>query len=244
LLRGPVGVERVRENLSRLRLMKRYNSRQTLAEQSLEGPGGDFVNILARPPRLTPEQFERLPDQRGLELIDGIVKEKGMGTESGSVNSLLHFYLNQLVIPGRLGRVIDSDGMYRCFPGHPNRIRKPDVSFIRQDRLPNGRVPIGIVLIRPDLAVEVLSPNDKCEELDEKIADYFDAQIPLIWVVSPRSRTVLVYHADGSAQRLRDTDDLTADPIVPGFRVRIADLFPNPPESSVSDESTPPAPSA
>ncbi len=202
------------------------------------------MNILARPPRLTPEQFERLPDHQGLELIDGVVKEKAMGCESGAVNARICFYLNQLVIPGRLGHVLDSEGMYRCFPSHPNRLRKPDVSFIRQDRLPNGRVPIGTVTIRPDLAAEVLSPNDECDALEEKIADYFDAQIPLIWVVAPRSRTVLVYHADGSAQRLRDTDDLTADPIVPGFRVRIADLFPNPPESSVSDESTPPAPSA
>lgn len=188
------------------------------------------MNVLARPPRLTPEQFERLSDHRGLELIDGVVREKEMGTESGSIQARISYYLNQIVLPARLGEVIDSEGMYRCFPSHKERIRKPDVSFIRQDRLPGGRVPIGITDVAPDLAVEVISPNDVYESVDEKIADYYDARIPLVWVVSPRSRTVLVYHPDGTARRLRDTDDLTAEPVIPGFRVRIADLFPNPPE--------------
>jgi Uma2 family endonuclease len=80
--------------------------------------------------------------------------------------------------------------------------------------------------------------------VDEKIADYFDAGIPLIWIVSPQTRTVLVYRPDGTSQRLRDTDDLTADPIIEGFRVRIANLFPNPPESTVAEStSAPQAPS-
>ena len=202
------------------------------------------MHVLAHPLRLTPEQFEELPDNQGMELIDGIVMEKTMGSESGSVNSLVSFYLNQVAIPGRLGRVLDSEGMYRCFPLHPNRIRKPDVSFIRSDRLPNGRVPIGITPFRPDLAVEVISPNDEYESIDEKIADYYDAGVPLIWVVAPRTRTVLVYQADGSARRLRDSDDLIADPVVPGFRVRVAELFPNPPEPAPATEPipTPPAP--
>jgi hypothetical protein len=43
----------------------------------------------------------------------------------------------------------------------------------------------------------------------------------------------MVYRLDGSSQRLRDIDDLTADPVIEGFRVRIADLFPNPPESTI-----------
>ncbi len=188
------------------------------------------MHLLAYPLRLTPDQFAARPDTQGMELIDGVVKEKGLGSESGSVNALISFYLNQIVVPARLGRVIDSEGMYQCFPSHPNRVRKPDVSFIRRDRLPNGRVPVGITPFRPDLAVEVISPNDEYEAVDEKIADYYDAGIPLVWVVAPRTRTVLVYHADGSARRLREVDDLTADPVLPGFCVRVAELFPNPPD--------------
>ena len=125
--------------------------------------------------------------------------------------------------------MIGNDGRYRCFPSNPDRVRKPDVSLLLRERLPGGRVPIGTTLIRPDLAVEVISPSDNCEDMEERVADYFDASVPLIWIVTPKTRTVLVYHADGTARRLRDTDDLTADLIIPGFRVRIAELFPNPP---------------
>lgn len=198
------------------------------------------MNILARPPRLTPEQFAELSDHQGLELIDGIVREKKMGTECGSINTRIGHFLWSVVLPNRLGEVIDGDGMYRCFPSHPGRVRKPDMSFILQARLPGGRVPIGYCEVRPDLAVEVISPNDEYEEVDEKIADYFDAGIPLIWVVAPRTRTVLVYHADGTARRLRESDDLTAAPIIPGFRVRVAALFPNPPEPPPAESAPEP----
>ena len=190
--------------------------------------------VKAYPPRMSPEQFEELSDSRGLELIDGIIREKKMGTESGSVGSRINGFLFLTVFPQRLGEIITNDARFRCFPSHPGRIRKPDVAFILRERLPDGRVPIGTTHIRPDIAVEVISPFDEYEEVEEKIADYFDAKIPLIWVVSPRNRTVLVYRTDGSAQRLRDSDYLTADPIIPGIRILVADLFPNPPEDRVS----------
>ena len=200
--------------------------------------------VKAYPPRMSPEQFEELSDSQGMELIDGIVQEKNVGSENGSIHTLISYYLNLVVLPAKLGRVLDSEAMYRCFPSHPKRVRKPDVSFVLQERLPDGRVPRGICKFRPDLAVEVVSPNDTYEEVEVKIADYFDAGIPLIWVVTPKTRTVLVYLADGTARRLRDTDDLTADPVIPGVRVRIADLFPNPPEVTTDAAPTDPASAA
>ncbi|HEX4612412.1 MAG TPA: Uma2 family endonuclease [Urbifossiella sp.] len=193
------------------------------------------MNMLAEPLRMTAEEFERLTDAHGLELIDGRVREKNMGSESGSINALIGHHLWSVVRPGRLGAVLDSEGMYRCFPNRPNRVRKPDVSFILQARLPGGRVPKGITPFRPDIAVEVVSPNDTYDELGEKVADYLAAGVPLIWVVSPATRTVLTYHADGSVRRLGATDPLTADPFIPGFRVLVADLFPYPPDPAGAD---------
>ena len=180
--------------------------------------------------RYTPEEFEELPGTDGYELIDGYLREKNMGQESAAINARISHFLGLVVMPARLGELFDSESMYRCFPSHPRQVRKPDVSYIRRDRLPGGRVPVGICEVAPDLAVEVISPNDGYDEVDAKVADYFDARVPLIWIVAPRTRTVHIYHADGSARRLRETDDLTADPVVPGFRVRVADLFPNPPD--------------
>lgn len=198
--------------------------------------------VKAYPPRMTPEQFAELPDSKGLELIDGVVQEKNVGAESSGIQSLLHYYLNAVVLPSRLGAVLDAETMYHCFPSNAKQVRKPDVSFLLRERLPDGRVPRGVCKVRPDLAVEVISPNDMYEGVEEKLADYFDAGVPLIWVVTPKTRTVLVYRSDGTARRLRDTDELTADPVIPGFRVLIADLFPNPPEAPASAPADPPAP--
>jgi Uma2 family endonuclease len=185
--------------------------------------------VKADPPRMTPEQFEEWSGSDGFELIDGIVQEKKMCAENAAIQARLTILLGAVIMSAKLGELLDSECMFQCFPSNRKQVRKPDVSFILRDRLPADGIPRGICKTRPDLAVEVVSPNDTYEEVDEKLADYFDAGVPLIWVVTPKTRTVLVYRADGSAQRLRDTDDLTADPLIPGFRVRIADLFPNPP---------------
>lgn len=193
------------------------------------------MSMLAAPVRLTAEEFEKLPDTKGLELIDGRLREKNVGAESSWINSTVLHLLSLVVRPARLGAVLDSECMYRCFPNRPNKVRKPDVSFVLQSRLPNGRVPKGITPFRPDLAVEVVSPNDTYDELDEKVADYVAAGVPLVWVVSPATRTVLAYQPDGTARRLTDADYLTADPIISGFRVLVADLFPNPPEPPAAD---------
>ena len=60
----------------------------------------------------------------------------------------------------RVGWALTSEAGYQCFPHEPGRVRKPDVSFIRYGRLPGGVLPKGWAKIRPDLAVEVVSPND------------------------------------------------------------------------------------
>jgi Uma2 family endonuclease len=200
------------------------------------------MNMLAAPLRLTAEEFEKLPDTKGLELIDGRVEGKNVGAESSSIQATIVYFLSVVVRPGRLGAVFESEAMYQCFPNRPNQVRKPDVSFILHARLPGGRVPKGITRFRPDIAVEVVSPNDTYNTIDLRLADYIAAGVPLIWVVSEVTRTVLVYQPDGTARRLTESDHLTADPIVPGFRVQVADLFPNPPEPAEDD--TDPAPAA
>lgn len=189
----------------------------------------------------TPEEFEEMSGTDGYELVDGYLREKKMGFESGSVIGRIVYYLNAVVIPNRLGEVASDDAMYLCFPRSPRRVRKPDVSFILRQRILGGRLSRGITRYRPDLAVEVISPNDEYEEVDDKVADYFDAGVPLIWVVSPKSRTVLVYHPDGTARRLVETHDLTADPVIPGFQVKVAELFPDPPEPPAAEDDAPPA---
>ena len=48
---------------------------------------------------------------------------------------------------------------------------------------PQEMLPKGWIKIPPDLAVEVVSPNDSSDQLEEKLADYEKVGIPLIWVI-------------------------------------------------------------
>jgi Uma2 family endonuclease len=109
---------------------------------------------------------------------------------------------------------------------NPGSFERPDISFVRRGRLPGDVPPKGWVKIPPDLAVEVVSPNDSSDQLEEKLADYEKVGIPLIWVVSLTSRTVMVYRADGSVSRLREDDELSGEDVVPGFRCPIREILP------------------
>lgn len=78
----------------------------------------------------------------------------------------------------------------------------------------------------PDLVIEVISPTDRWSDVDEKVQEYFDAGVRLVWVLDPRTRSVLACRDDGSALRLVGEAILGGEDVVPGFAVRVSDLFP------------------
>ncbi len=179
-------------------------------------------------PEITPDMFETMSGTKGWELIDGKPVEKPMGTENGVVQSRINRRLAAHVEDHRLGYALDGDAGYICFPHRPKLVRKPDASFVRTGRFPNNRPPRGYARLVPDLAVEVVSPNDLYEEVDDKVNDYLLVKVPMIWVVNAVLRTVLVYLADGTIRRYAAEQELPGEPLLPGFRVRVADLFPDP----------------
>jgi|SRR5579875_3049758 len=128
----------------------------------------------------TPEDLLTMPDGKSYELVDGQLVERKMGIKSSWVGGRLYSRLDQFCDGRRVGWAFTSEAGYQCFPHDPGRVRKPDVSFVRYGRLPGGELPDGWARIPPDLAVEVVSPNDLIGELDEKLADYEKVGIPLI----------------------------------------------------------------
>ena len=125
-----------------------------------------------------------------------------------------------------LGKVWPADNGYQCFPHAPGLVRRPDVSFVKKGRLPGDVSPKGWVKIPPDLAVEVVSPNDSAEELEEKLDDYRKAGVPLIWVIYPEQRKARVFRLDGPAVELEEDDDLSGEDIIPGFRCPLREILP------------------
>jgi Uma2 family endonuclease len=182
------------------------------------------------------DEFEsQIPD--GYELSNGKFVEHKMGAKSSLVAGKIGVLLANHCSANALGDIWFSDTTYRCFPKAKRTVRKPDVSFIRRGRFPDDQIPDGDIKIIPDLAVEVVSPNDLVYELEEKIADYLSVRIPLIWVINPNSRSVYVYRPDQPVIRLTDTDELTGEDVIPGFHCRIDSIL-LPPEPATPTTQT------
>jgi Uma2 family endonuclease len=184
--------------------------------------------------RITPEDLLDMPDEKAYELVRGQLVERNTGLESSWVGGRLLVRLGRSCEEHTLGWVFNADNGYQCFRHDPSLVRRPDVSFIRFGRLPGEKLPDGWAKIPPDLAVEIVSPNDRAYELDEKIEEYREAGVSLAWVINPKSRTVRVHRGDGSVSYLREGEELSGEDIVPGFRCPLREIFPPhaPPEQA------------
>jgi Uma2 family endonuclease len=183
--------------------------------------------VTAQDVELTPEDVLELPDRDRYELVDGRLVELDMSFKSQHVATRLARFLGNYCEDNGLAYVV-SEGGYTCFPGRPNKMRRPDVSCVRADRLPFDQIGDGFLTIRPDLAVEVISPNDYVYDLEEKLDDYRAAGIPLVWLIFPPSRRVRVIRPEGPPGEFGPDDILTGEEILPGFRCPVADLFAGP----------------
>jgi len=174
-------------------------------------------------PRITPEELLTLPDGKRYELVDGYLVEKSMSTNSLWLATWLSSLLVQSVFPRRLGYVI-TEGMYQCF-ADLNKVRRPDVSFIMSGRLTDAEFEAGYVHIAPDLVIEVVSPNDLYYEVERKAEEYLAAGVRLVWIINPEIRIVDVFRFNGSTSRLRGTQTLEGEEVVPGFSLPLQELF-------------------
>ena len=181
--------------------------------------------MTAMPTLLTPDDLLAHPELDHYELIDGIPREKDMGAEAEYAAGELQRHLGNHCHSHKLGRVFNSNTGYRCFPDRPKLVRKPDASVVRAGRLTDDRVPKGWITIPPDLAVEVISPTDRAEDIEERVKEYHSAGVPLVWVVNPSTRTAVVRRLDGTAAEVGPAGTLAGEDVVPGFACPVADLF-------------------
>ena len=178
------------------------------------------------PPLVTAAEFARLPDTRGLELEDGRLVEMKVGADSNLVAGDVYFHISSHCRQHQLGWAIPPDTAFRCFPSHPNRVRKPDGGFVRAGRMPTRRARRTFIEVVPDLAVEVVSPNDKAERVQRKVREYMAAGVPLLWVIYPDTQTARVHRPTNAEQAIPPDGHLDGEDVLPGFKLRLADLFP------------------
>jgi len=172
----------------------------------------------------TDEEFLNLPGDEQYELVDGALIDMGnSGMAHGELGSFLGGSLSLYVRSRKLGVVCDSSTAFSLKSGNK---RSPDVSFVAKERLEGLKsLPRGFFQGSPDLAVEILSPNNTVEEVHNKIVEYFENETRLIWVVHPDEQFVLVYHTVRPDRLLQLQDSLDGEDIVPGFSLPMQDLF-------------------
>ncbi len=175
---------------------------------------------------VTPEELLEMSDSKQYELVDGQLEEKEVSYLSSLIGGEVSRRLSNHVLERELGTVTGSDASFQCFDDDdPLKVRRPDVAFIARGRLPAEELARGHVTISPDLAVEVVSPNDYVYELNKKVQEYLRAGVRLVWVIDPENRTLLVHRANRTLAEFNPEDELTGEDVIPGFRCHVRDFF-------------------
>ena len=174
---------------------------------------------------LTAEEFEQLPDDgKRYELIDGELREMAPTVNwHGEVEMNLARFERPCPCPGARPRELWRDLIHRSTQSRPRAGRRYRLH-------PPGAVPPlearqHIMEVIPDLVVEILSKSDTIEEVSDKIDDWLGAGVKMLWVVDPFRRTVTIYQPGHDPVFLGERATLEGDPIVPGFRCSVAEIF-------------------
>lgn len=182
--------------------------------------------VMPRATRLaTAEDLERLPDDdHRYELVDGrIIRMSPVGYQHGLVVTRLIFLLMQHLQDAPDGDVMTEVGFKLA--SAPDTVRAPDIAFVRRER-GAGAEHRGYYGGAPDLAIEVLSPDDTPSTMHRKVSDYLRAGARLVVVVDPRERTVTSHARDAAPVRLRsDHHRLDFGSVVPGFSCALGEMF-------------------
>lgn len=188
---------------------------------------------------LTVEEFDKLADVGGAELIDGQVVEKSMAMAATFVGFEFSLSLGLYLRQNPVAHAFTSEQGYELPKPSLHTARKPDISLVLNDRLPQGWQRLKTCPVRPDLAFEAISPDDKGADIERKLFDYRRLGVPLIWVVYPDSRLGRTLHLDGTGRMLSEDEYFDGGNVLPGFRVKLADLLPPPTDEVPQIEATP-----
>jgi Uma2 family endonuclease len=175
---------------------------------------------------MTADEFLEMPDD-GLrhELIRGEVVTMSLpGGRHGKVTLKIGRLIGNHVDDWHLGEAFAAETGF-LIERDPDTVRGPDVGFVRAERLPEITYPDRYVPFAPDLAVEVLSPNDRPDDVMEKVQEWLPAGSQLVWTIDPIEKTVTVHRPGAKPVTLTADQTLDGGEVLPGFACPVADFF-------------------
>lgn len=174
---------------------------------------------------MTAEELLAMPDDGyRYELIRGeLVKMAPASHAHGREGNRVNRTLSNHVFDNGLGETYAAETGF-VLSRSPDTVLVPDVSFVRKEREEAARDVPGYFPGPPDLAVEVVSPNDRLTEVAAKVSDWLEHGTLMVIVVNSRNRTVRVHTPDGVIE-LTEEDTLDGGDVVPGWNMPVADIF-------------------
>ena len=175
---------------------------------------------------VTADELLRMPDDgRRYELIEGeLIELAPAGGIHGNIGMKIAGLLFQHVHNNDLGELFAAEtGVF--LQHDPDTVRAPDVAFIAKDRIPPDGIPVGYLDTIPDLVVEVVSPSDRAGQVQDKIEQWIEHGVKLVWLVHPEQRSITVYSSVREVQVLHEGDTLTGDPVLPDFSCSVSEIF-------------------
>lgn len=171
---------------------------------------------------MTAEELLRLdmPDTR-TELVRGVLRvREPAGHVHGRVTMRVAVAVATHVQRHSLGETFAAETGF-VLQRDPDTVRAPDVAFVASHRLA-ALGEWGFARIAPDLAVEVLSPDDRPGEVLQKVGDWLRAGTRLVWIVDPIRRSGQVFRADGTVAFVTEGEAFEGDDVLPGFDCPLA----------------------
>ncbi|HWG46208.1 MAG TPA: Uma2 family endonuclease [Gemmataceae bacterium] len=187
---------------------------------------------------MTTEEMLAMPDN-GMErwLIAGKLRERHPAKRNSFQNPMRNRFYSRIMAcvttelelwlrqqPAPRGQVLCGEAGCRL-RHEPDTTVGIDVVYVSADVVIQQTGETSLIDGVPTLAVEILSPNDTVEEIHEKTTTYRVAGVPLVWVLDPYNRTVMVHRPDAEPEMFNSHHELSGEPHLPGFRVPVARLF-------------------
>ena len=166
-------------------------------------------------------------EDRSIELVEGEIVEMSLPNgEHGEILAILTIKLGHYVLEENLGRVATGDAGFVLArnPDGRDTVRGVDLAFFSKSNAP-APLPNSMLEFAPDLAVEVISPNNRVTDMHRKIRQLLAAGTALVWIVHPETRTVEV-HTRSGAVTLEEGDALGGGDVLPGFEIPVREIFP------------------
>jgi Uma2 family endonuclease len=183
--------------------------------------GSEAMSSIAELARDTETVELALDPEREYEIVNGKPEAKEMaGARHGGITARLLIEMGMHIKLNKLGAIYTPDTTFKI--GQNDRL--PDISFVSAERIPAEGEPESPWDFAPDLAVEVVSPNDLWEGVQNKLHEYFAAGVREVWLVAPDTKELYVYTAPRSVRVLAEEDELTTE-LLPGFRCKLSEIF-------------------